>query len=387
MLDLDALAPNYRRAQQRWPDAPTLTKCHEAMSACFASNGHGLVDHVKSFIESVCLTIMGELREPMPSATPSTTDLLVAALGPLGLRNTRGASKLDKVLSGFNKLADALSEMRDQNGPVAHGKDGFLDALTTDHARAFLHTGDAILGVLLSALEGKQPDLTVTREPYERFRHLNERIDRAVSVEARIDEDGERPMMVFSVATGPRGEGIELRVEPSRLLYGIDRSAYIEVLRTTDLAVMETREGEEEEETAASTEGVRPPELEAATVEVPLAELVPAYRGRLEALRQGLTDFLTAEGVDSVPAAEGRVQLTDSLLATMEQNMGLDWRQREPLQARLKVACKRVLVQLGSDSSKAENLAERLVAWLRVQAPEVESGIPLAPVTLQESPA
>jgi hypothetical protein len=169
MADLDALAPNYRRAQQRWPGAPTLAKCHEALRSCFDSNAHGIVEHVKSFIESVCLTIMGELREPMPSSTPSTTDLLVAALSPLGLRNSKGASKLDKVLSGFNRLADALTEMRNDNGPLAHGKDGFLDALTTDHARAFLHAGDAILGVLLNALEGKQPDLTVTREPYESF--------------------------------------------------------------------------------------------------------------------------------------------------------------------------------------------------------------------------
>jgi hypothetical protein len=136
MPDLDALAPNYRRAQQRWPEAPILAKCHEALKAAFDTNAHGLVEHVKSFIESVCLTIMSELREPMPSATPSTTDLLVAALNPLGLRNTRGASKLDKVLSGFNRLADALTEMRNDNGPVAHGKDAFLDALTVDYARA-----------------------------------------------------------------------------------------------------------------------------------------------------------------------------------------------------------------------------------------------------------
>ena len=67
MPDLDALAPNYRRAQQRWPDAPTLAKCHESLGASFDTNAHGLVEHVKSFIESVCLTIMGEMREPMPS--------------------------------------------------------------------------------------------------------------------------------------------------------------------------------------------------------------------------------------------------------------------------------------------------------------------------------
>jgi len=383
MPDLDALAPNYRRAQQRWPDGPTLTKCHETLRACFDTNTHGLVEHVKSFIESVCLTIMGELREPMPSSAPSTTDLLVAALNPLGLRNTRGASKLDKVLSGFNRLADALSEMRNDNGPVAHGKDAFLDALTADHARAFLHAGDAILGVLLNALEGKQPDLTVTREPYESFPHLNERIDRAASVEARIDEDGERPMVVFSVATGPRGEAIELRVEPSRLLYGIDRSAYIEVLRTADLVVAETEEAEGEEEAVAPAEPVAPAGLDAASVEAPLAELVPAYGGAMEALRQGLGDFLGAEGVDPAPPAEGGARLTDSLLATVEQNIGLDWKRREPLQARLKVACKRVLVQFGSDAAKAENVAERLVAWLRVQAPEVDSGIPLAPAAVE----
>jgi hypothetical protein len=379
MPDLDALAPNYRRAQQRWPDAPTLAKCHETLTSCFDTSAHGLVEHVKSFIESVCLTIMGELREPMPSATPSTTDLLVAALNPLGLRNTRGASKLDKVLSGFNRLADALSEMRNDNGPVAHGKDAFLDALTVDHARAFLHAGDAILGVLLNALEGKQPDLTVTREPYESFPHLNERIDRAVSMEARIDEEGERPMVVFSVATGP-GEAIELRVEPSRLLYGIDRSAYVEVLKTADLVVAEEEEGEDTEEAVAPAE---PAAVDTTSVGVPLAELVPAYGGPLEALRQALSAFLTAEGVDSASESPGGVRLTDSLLATVEQNMGLDWKRRESLQARLKVACKRVLVQFGSDAVKADNAAERLVAWLRVQAPEVGSGIPPAPALVK----
>src|SRR5260221_13857538 len=118
MADLDALAPNYRRAQQRWPGAPTLAKCHEALRSCFDSNAPGIVEHVKSFIESVCLTIMGELREPMPSSTPSTTDLLVAALSPLGLRNSKGASKLDKLFSGFKSLPDALIVPRNANGSL-----------------------------------------------------------------------------------------------------------------------------------------------------------------------------------------------------------------------------------------------------------------------------
>lgn len=370
MSVLDSLAPNYQRAQQRWPDAPTLAGCYYALRASFETDGHGLVEHVKSFIECVCITIMGELREPMPSSsTPTTKDLLVAALNPLGLRNSRGASKLDKVLSGFNKLAEALSEMRNANGPVAHGKDAFLDALTADHCRAFLHTGDAILGVLLHRLDGRQPDLAVTREPYESFPHLNEKIDRAVSVGVRIDNNDDRPLVVFLVATGPHEEAIELRVEPSRLLYGIDRLAYIEVLKTADLTLEEAEDSEVESEAEFIAEQYIPSELEANPVVAPLVEIVPAYQGHLETLRKGLADFLTAEGIDPSLVAGKSVQLADSLLASAEQNMGLDWKQREPLQARLKVACKRVFVQFEVLPEKAEQVAEKMVAWLRVQAP------------------
>jgi hypothetical protein len=81
--------------------------------------------------------------------------------------------------------------------------------------------------------------------------------------------------------------------------------------------------------------------------------------------------FLIAEGLDPAVGGAGGTQLIDSLLATTEQNIGLDWKEREPIQARLKVACKRVLVQFGIAAAKAEAVAERLVSWLRVQLPDV----------------
>jgi hypothetical protein len=370
MADLNALAPNYRRARERWPDAPTLSRCHESLVACFAGNAHGQVEQVKAFIESVCLTILGEFHEPMPSATPSTTDLLVAALKPLGLQNTKGASKLDKVLSGFNRLADALTDMRNDHGPVAHGKDGFLDALATDHARTFVHTGDMILSVLLNALEGKEPDLTFTREPYERFTHLNERIDQAVSVDAYVDAD----MVVIAVGTGPREEAIEIRVEPSRLLYSIDRAAYIEVLKTADGVVEEEEEDEEEEEeeddeTVAGSEEIGDSRFAKTTESAP-SVVVRDYVGRLAVLRPALRAFLTAESWKNPQDAAEFSDLTESILATMDQNMGLDWKQREVLQARLRVACRRVLMRFGSEIKKAEEVAEKLVTWARIQVPD-----------------
>ena len=62
IANLDALAPNYRRAQQRWPSAPMLVNNYNALAACFSDSAHGLLEHVKSFIESVCRTIIARTR-------------------------------------------------------------------------------------------------------------------------------------------------------------------------------------------------------------------------------------------------------------------------------------------------------------------------------------
>ena len=145
-----AVPLNYGRAIERWPGAKSLSDYYKAIT--IASNGlnHGLVEHVKSFVESVCITILTEMDKESPNGAPSTTELLVAALKACGVQNTRDAASLSKFLTAFNKMADALSEMRNDHGPVAHGKDGFLDAVCTNHARSFLHVGDALIGVLLS---------------------------------------------------------------------------------------------------------------------------------------------------------------------------------------------------------------------------------------------
>ena len=361
-LDATLPLPNYRRASERWPQAPALLQYHEAISNCITGNGHGVVEHVKSFIECVCTTILVEFGEQLPS-DPTSTELLVAALKPLGLQNSRGASKLDKVLSAFNRLSDALSEMRNENGPVAHGKDGFLDVIEEDHARAFLHTGDAIVGLLLNALEGKQPNLLFTREPYERFKHLCERIDRSVGIEAEVDEEGDGPILVLSLSVFGKPEKRKIRIEPSRLLYGIDRTAFVDVL--TDAP--ETLEVEDEEE----EEATQPPTTlsqEPTTIpqpEPPTAVVVGEYSGEFASLRDGLRAFVVSEGINAAPTEE----FLSSLLATAEANSGVDWQFRENLQARMKVGFRRVLAKNGVDHSKATEASEQLITWLKVNAP------------------
>lgn len=371
MADLDAVAPNYRRARQRWPDAPMLRSCHDSLCACFAGSAHGQVEQVKAFVDSVCLTIVTELRAEMPqTSTPTSTQLLGAALAPLGLQNSQHATALGALLSGFNRVSDAVEKMRNENGPVAHGKEGFLDAVATDHARAFLHAGDAILGLILNAYEGKQPDLVATREPYENFPHLNERIDRAVVLSARIDEDEARSVLVVTVTAGGAEEAFELRVQPSELLYGIDREAYVDVLKSADVAARS-----DEESGPVAEETIKLPQGDVLGEAGPTTALVPGYQGTLAPLRSGVEGFLATAGLDSSSVDPGGAHLLDSLLATADASMGLDWKERPPLQARVKVACRRVLVRFGVPTDEAEKIAEQFVAWLRIQAPDGEVAV------------
>ena len=77
-------------------------------------------------------------------------------------------------------------------------------------------------------------------------------------------------------------EAIEIRVEPSRLLYGIDRSAYIEVLKTVNEVRAEAVDEAEEE---APSEEAEQPEVVTPPPAAPLVEVVPIYSGRLAVLR------------------------------------------------------------------------------------------------------
>jgi hypothetical protein len=354
--------PNYSRARSKWPQAPALGQYYEDITRCLNGNVHGVAEHVKSFIECVCITILSEFGEPLPSSDPTSTQLLTAALKPLGLQNSRGASKLDKVLSAFNKLSDALSEMRNENGPIAHGKDGFIDALEDDHARAFLHTGDAIVGLLMNALEGKKPNFLFTREPYERFKHLCDRIDRSVRIEAEVEQDQRGSILVISLTVGGKAEAIELRIEPSRLLYGIDRTAFVGVLSYAPETIEEVEsENDGDLDVQEAPEQPRPNNL--STQAQPLSVFVDEYSGLFANLREGLRRFLIGESIASEPS----IELVNSLLATAEKNSGVDWLSREGLQARMKIGFRRVLFKAGVENADAP---ERLLMWLKVNAPD-----------------
>jgi hypothetical protein len=361
---LDSIAPHFRQATERWPEAPTLLNHYKAVAESYEGSGHGLIGTVKSFIECICLTVLGEFGKPMPSSEPSTTELLVEALKTVGLENSRGGARIDRLLSAHNRLADTLTEMRNDNDPVAHGKDGFLDTLTVNERKAFLLAGDTILALLLCAHDGTAPDLRHTREPYDRFAHFHERIDSAATVEAVIDDDGEHQVVVVTLRTSGLKEGIQLRFEPSKLLYAIDREAYVELLKSSSIESASVMPSIEIAETVV--DGAAP--MHASEPAPPTAEVVPSYDGVLSPLKEALDQYLHSLGLMTPDSAQASVSLRDSVLAVAERNMGLDWTSREPLQAAMKVALRRTLVQFGINQRSAEQSAEHLVSWLKIQA-------------------
>ena len=281
----------------------------------------------------------------------------------VGLENSRGSSKLDDVLTAHNKMADALSWMRNNHDPIAHGKDGFLDTLTTNECRAYLVTADTILALLLAAYDGKEPDILSTREPYERFERFHRRIDEAVTMSASIDD--ETGLLMVNMRVSSEDEGIELILEPSKLLYALDRLVYVELLRAAAISAPSV---------AAEPKGapiVRGPFAEASAV---VSQVVSAYEGPLSPLKGSIQEFLDSlGGLESVVSTN----LRDSLLATAERNMGLDWVSREPLQAAMKVALRRTLTKFGIEAARAEQTAERLVAWLKTNAATLTETTPV----------
>lgn len=361
--DLDITAPYFRRAMNRWPEAQTLTNHYEAVADSYQGNQHGLIETIKSFVECVCLTILGEHGKTMPSSTPSTTETLVEALKILGLKESRGTRDLNKLLSAHNKLANALTAMRNHNTPVAHGKDGFIDVLTKNHTRIYLLAADTLLALLLAALEGKDPDLEFTREPYDNFAHLHNRIDRSVVVESSVEcDEDDVPLVTVSFKTGSLSDGVDLKVEPSKLLYSLDRIAYIELLEASSpqlTTVTEKWEAAEGLPSSWADEGE------------PTPEFATSYSGPLSSLRGPLQEYMVNLGLPESTALSADANLVDSILKTAEANMGTDWANREALQARMKVSLRRTLARFGISDGDVKDWTQHLVTWFKIQAAHI----------------
>ena len=227
-----------------------LQQTFEELERALAEDNDACIDSAKAIVEVVCQIILQELDSPSNpvrpvEALPTFGAWMSAAVRALKLGDIRH-NGFQKLVSQHRKLTDALGDLRNDAGTASHGREGFLQRLSVHHHRSAVLSADAIVTFLHQAYLEAELDLVRTREPYERFDHLHRMIDAQVSLQADVDEEG---FLAVDV-TLPSGDVLPLRVEASRLLYQLDREAYVEALnaaRGAPAPVVE-QDGEQGEE-------------------------------------------------------------------------------------------------------------------------------------------
>ena len=196
-------------------------------------NNDACIDCAKAIVEVVCRVIVESFHSSLVplkplQETPSLSDWLSAAVRALKLGDIRD-EKFKKLVSSHHKLAGALNDLRNQAGPASHGKDPYLERLAIHHRRSAVLAADAIVAFLHKAYLEAQLDPTSSREPWERFAENNALIDANVGM--TVETDDERvPSLRFLL---PGGDVLPLTIEVSRLLYQLDRDAYVEALNAS----------------------------------------------------------------------------------------------------------------------------------------------------------
>ena len=245
-MSLD-LCPGIREACVHWRDAPMLQQTFEALERTLEQDNDACIDCAKSIVEVFCRIIVDELDSPIQpvrpkAAAPDFGEWVGAAVRVLKLGENQN-TKFLKLVSQHHKLTTALGDLRNESGPVSHGRDGFLAKLSVHHRRSAVLSADALVTFLHQAYLEAQRDPVSSREPWERFDSFNQLIDANVGLELVTNDDGNPELRVLL----PGNDYLSLNVPVSRLLYQLDRDAYIEALNAARGVPVPAAEQDEEQ--------------------------------------------------------------------------------------------------------------------------------------------
>ncbi|BAN50681.1 abortive infection family protein [Metapseudomonas resinovorans] len=221
--------PGIREACAYWRDAPMLQHTFEALQTSLQSESDASIDAAKGLVECVCRVVIDQLDNPTSPLKPrdeaAITEWVSAAIRVLKPGDVRDRKFAD-LIKHHNGLAESLRVLRNDAGPLSHGKDGFIQALSVYHRRAAILAADALVAFLHKAYLDAQLDPLSSREPWERFAKDNALIDAHVGLVVDA-EDSDLFTLRFLL---PGRNELPINIEVSRLLYQLDRDAYVEAL-------------------------------------------------------------------------------------------------------------------------------------------------------------
>jgi hypothetical protein len=222
--------PGIREACSHWRDASMLQHTFIALETSLRDDSDVVIDASKGLVECVCQIIIDELDNPKSPLKPQKSDVPITEWVSVAIRVLRLGDIRHRKFADFVKhhsgLAESLRVLRNDAGPVSHGKNGFIQVLTSHHRRAAVLAADAIVAFLHNAYLDVQLNPTISREPWDRFEKENALIDAHVGLSVETDDDGLTSLRFLL----PSGDVLPLTIEVSRLLYQLDREAYVEAL-------------------------------------------------------------------------------------------------------------------------------------------------------------
>lgn len=224
-----------REACAYWPEAKMFHQTFEALEQSLEQDNDACIDGAKAVVEELCRIIVEcfhSAQNPILPAkeNPSLTDWMGAAIRALKLGDIRD-NQFQKLVSSHNKMAVALNEMRNESGPVSHGKAPFLERLSVHHRRTAVLSADAIVSFLHKAYLDSQLNPASSKEPWERFTQENGLIDKFV----RLSIDDQEEPQILKILL-PNGDEFPLEIPVSQLLYAMDRGVYVEALMAAQSA-------------------------------------------------------------------------------------------------------------------------------------------------------
>jgi len=219
--------PGIRAFCKHWSHAEMLQHTFATLEQTFSEEQDACIDAAKAIVECVCQVIVANLDDPRnplkpKEENPSFGRWVSVAVRVLKLSEVRDDA-FKKLISQYHKLTTTLGDLRNKAGTMSQGKDGFITKLSIHHRRAAILAADAIVTFLHEAYLEQELDPLLTLEPYDRFEFSNEVIDRYTALQ--VDEVQEDGFLTITVML-PNGDEIPLSIEPSRLLFGVDRQAY-----------------------------------------------------------------------------------------------------------------------------------------------------------------
>lgn len=356
---LDELAPSFRAAREVWPDAPNLADHYEDLAKTYELNGNSVIELCKSFVEMVCITIINERGKEVP-INASAAEYLVQAMKAVGLEQERGSSELSTTLSAHNKLCKSLNDIRNNEGSVAHGLDGFIDSISDRHAKIYILTADTLLSLLLNAFGGVDPSILTTRSPHSRYERNNELIDESTQVETGIDE--ENGSIVLTFRAGTLKEGYELRTTASELLYNMERQFYIDFLN--EIRAIPVEEPPDEVEEAEEEVAVTPEEPTEQTLIAGMLNILSTYEGKYSEKVSPLYDHIVHSLLGGEQGESNKIRdFSYTLLRGMEELAMVDWSERESTRTNVKLLVKKLIAKVSINGLGSEHVDD-IVNWL-----------------------